>query len=184
MSATLIAQRYARALADTVRDPEALDRARVRMDRFDFLCREYADLYTALTNPAIIPQKREAVLKDLLDLLEMSGPVQQFCMVLFRRHRFNLLHEVVDAFRRLVDERQGRIQAAITSAMALDEAQQGRLEQRLTDYCKREVQSTYHVDPELIGGVFVRLNGTVLDGSLRAQLERLRNTLLKEENGT
>jgi F-type H+-transporting ATPase subunit delta len=181
MSATLVAQRYARALAESIQEPEALDMARVRMERFAFLCREYAELYTAITNPAIVQKKRETILKDLLDLLEMSGPVQQFCLVLFRRHRFNLLHEVVDAFSRMVDELRGRIQADVTSAATLNEEQRSRLEQRLAEYCERSVQPVYHVDPDLIGGVVVRLNGTVLDGSLRAQLERLRDTLLTEE---
>ena len=183
MSAALIAERYAAALADVLTEPEALDRAQTRLSRFDFLCREYSDLYTALTNPAIVQQKREAVLKDLLDLLEMSGPVQRICLVLFRRHRFDLLHEVTEAFSRVVDERQGRMQAAVTSAEPMNDQQRDRLEAGLCDYCDHQLHTTYTVDPELIGGVLVRLDGIVLDGSLRAQLQRLRSTLLEEENG-
>lgn len=182
MKNNLAAERYAGALADAVAEPESLDNVREHLNELAALCRESESLYTAITNPAHPAMKREAILRDVLDAMKMPEVVQRFARVLFRRRRFELIFLIADRFEHIVNDRQGRRTAHVISAEPLDPEGRKRVCQGLERYCGCAVQPRYSTDPELIGGVVVQLNGTVLDGSLRSQLRRLRETLLNEES--
>lgn len=182
MKERFVADRYARALAEAVEEPDALLTVASGLDALTQLCREHPDLSAVLMNPAFTPDKREAILSEVLKAVELPDIVQRFALVLFRRHRFDLLELVAESFHNVADERLGQRTAVITSANELKTEDRNALEKKLSEYCGAAVRPEYATDPEVIGGVVVRLNGTILDGSMRAQLRRLRNTLLNGEN--
>jgi len=85
----------------------------------------------------------------------------------------------VRMYQDLVDERLGRVRAEVTAAVPLDEGVGSRLARRLAAVAGKQVVLETTVDPGLLGGMVARIQGTVYDGSLRAQLARLREQLVR-----
>ena len=90
--------------------------------------------------------------------------------------RVELLPAVVREFRRLHARQEGVVEASVTSAVALDEAAQAALQERLSALTGQSVAMHLDVDPSLLGGVSVRIGDRLIDGSVRGRLERLRAT--------
>ena len=107
--------------------------------------------------------------------------VERFLLTLFRRGRISAIDEVVSALVEIVDTRLNRARADVTAATELSEEELRRIESGLEKYSGKTIQMETRIDPEILGGVIVRLGGTVIDGSLRARLDRIRATLLTEE---
>jgi F-type H+-transporting ATPase subunit delta len=89
-----------------------------------------------------------------------------------------MLHEIADAFDLAIDERLGVVRAEVTSAEPLDNAQRDRIQEELTRVAGKQARCEFSVNPDLIGGVVARIGSTVYDGSVRSQLENLRERLI------
>ena len=181
MSARLIAQRYARALAASVEDDAQLDGVLNALEDFSVFYGEHEDLSRVLENHALPQTVREAVFREVLDRAEAPDVIQRFLLMLFGRGRISSIDKVVSALGEIVDARLNRARAEVTVATELSEEDLQRIESGLEKYSGKTVQVETRVDPEILGGVIVRLDGTVIDGSLRARLDRIRATLLTEE---
>jgi F-type H+-transporting ATPase subunit delta len=97
--------------------------------------------------------------------------------LLLRRRRIELLPRIAQEFRRQYNVREGIFEASATSAAELDANELAALRSRLEQMTGGKVELTTSVDPSLLGGVQVRLGDTLIDGSVRGRLERLRNRL-------
>ena len=86
---------------------------------------------------------------------------------------------IVEEYGRLADAASGLVVAQVTAASELDERKRARLRRALSDRTGQEVRLEVTVDPDLLGGAIARVGDTVFDGSIRAQLERLRANLMK-----
>lgn len=181
MSARLIAERYARALAAAVEDDAQLDSVLNALEDFSAVYTGHKDLSQVLENQTLPQTAREAVLREVLDLAERPEVVQRLLLTLLRRGRISEIGDVVSALGEIVDARLGRIRAEVKAAAELSPEQLQRIKSGLEKYSGKTVQMETRIDPEIMGGVIVRLGGTVIDGSLRARLNRIRATLLTEE---
>jgi F-type H+-transporting ATPase subunit delta len=120
-------------------------------------------------------------LHGVLDSEDITGPVRNLLDVLVRRGRITVLPEIAETFEDLVDERLKRASARVRTATELSSEQQERLSKALSAFTNYDIRLKAKVDPRLLGGVVVRIGSTVLDGSVRTRLNRLRETLLAEE---
>jgi F-type H+-transporting ATPase subunit delta len=107
-----------------------------------------------------------------------SRIVRNFLYILIDRRRTDMLGEVAEAFETAIDERLGFVRAKVTSAAPLTERQQAELQQALSQVAGKQVRCDFTVDPSLIGGVVARIGSTVYDGSVRSQLDSLRQRLV------
>lgn len=98
---------------------------------------------------------------------------RNFVLTLAENHRLAYLPEISAIFEELKDEAEGVADVTVTSAAELDEAQRRRLSEALARRLKRRVRLHCHTDPGLIGGAVLRAGDLVIDGSLRARLERM-----------
>lgn len=126
-----------------------------------------------LSNPAIPVASRVEVLGRLVGD-EVSGAPRNLLALLIRRGRFDLLPGVIREFRRLYRRREGIVEATVTSSMSLDDEALSSLQARLADVTGSRIELAAEVDPELLGGVQVRVGDRLIDGSVRGRLERLR----------
>lgn len=181
MSARLIAERYARALAASVEDDVQLDSVLNALEDFSAFYAENKGLSQVLENRALPQSAREAVFREILDLAEGPKVVQRFLLTLFRRGRISGIGDVVSALSEIVDARLKRASADVKAAAELSPEELQRIQSGLEKYSGKTIQMETGIDPEILGGVIVRLGGTVIDGSLRARLNRIRATLLTEE---
>jgi F-type H+-transporting ATPase subunit delta len=132
---------------------------------------------SVVDNPAIPLADREAVLKRLLGR-RLAPPAFNLVRLLARRGRMDMLPAVAAHFGRLLDESRGIVAATVSSAAALDEDEEAAIRSRIEAMTGREVRLASEVDPELIGGLVVRVGNQWIDASVRGRLERLRDQLV------
>jgi F-type H+-transporting ATPase subunit delta len=126
-----------------------------------------------LASPAIPTTTREELLDRLLGGA-VSGPPRHLMALLVRRGRFEQLPIVASEFRRRYRRREGIVQATVTSAAPLHASELAALEERLAVTTGARVELEDRVDPDLLGGLQVRIGDRLIDGSVRGRLERLR----------
>lgn len=103
-----------------------------------------------------------------------------FLLVLNDHDRLDIVREVAVLMRDLYERRAGRIHVEVTTAIALDDEQRERLRRELRDKFRREPILSVRVDPELLGGMVVKVDDWVFDDSVRARLERIRTQLIEK----
>lgn len=104
----------------------------------------------------------------------------RFVLILLDKRRQNLLPDIEIACRDLLFERTGRVHASVTFAREADPSFRTEVENQLSAVLGRDVDADFHVDARLIGGMVVRVEDKVLDGSVRRRLKLLRRSLLEQ----
>jgi F-type H+-transporting ATPase subunit delta len=130
-----------------------------------------------LDTPRVTPEQKKAALTAALKGRAPEMFVR-FVMVLTDKRRQSLLPEIAAAYRELLDERMGRVRVQVTISHAPDEALQAEIGNALADRLGKTVIPTFTVDPELMGGMVVRMGDQILDGSIRTRAAQLRRRLL------
>ncbi len=172
-----IANRYARALADVVGRTGDYRRALRELEDFDAVYRESAELREVLETPAVpLPQKIK-VLEAILGRLGISSAISNFFRVLVAHYRMRLLGEICRAFLKTVNDRLGVLWVKIFAASDISEAEQQALRARFAELTRKQVELEFHLDPELLGGILAQVESTVYDGSIRGNLQRIRQQL-------
>ena len=172
------ATRYARALFDTVL-AEGLDLQQTQKDIVEFarLVAGNDALQRVLTNPAIPVARKRAVIEQLIARASLQPVVAKLLLMLAERDRLVILPDVADVFDARLMEHQNVVRASIVTAVALPTDRVSALAAGLTRATGRNVLVDTQVDPAIIGGAVARIGGTVYDGSITRQLERIRETL-------
>jgi F-type H+-transporting ATPase subunit delta len=134
------------------------------------------ELMRVLADPALSFDARRSVAEQVMGDTVTGGP-RNLVLLLVRRGRIELLPEVAAQLRRLYDQRQGIVKATVTSASPLTDADVSALRDRLAGMTGGRVDISLQVDPDILGGVMVRVGDRLIDGSIRGRLERLRTRL-------
>ena len=177
MSTRASAARYAKALFDVAIAESTPEQAEKELVAFADLVAAHDDLRQALASPAIPAARKRAVVAQLLDRQQPSGPVRKLLLLLAERDRLELLPDLVSVYHERVMEHLKVVQAEVTTATPLEPEQAAQLQQRLGTTIGRTVTLTTRVDPSLIGGMVARIGSTVYDGSVATQLTTLRQRL-------
>jgi len=129
-----------------------------------------------MSNPAVPAASRVEVLERIVGE-DVTGAQRNLYSLMVRRGRFEQLDAVIREFRRLYRTREGIVEATVTSATELDATEVEALQARLENMTGQRVVLAQQVDPELLGGVQVRVGDQLIDGSVRGRFERLRTDL-------
>jgi F-type H+-transporting ATPase subunit delta len=176
-----LAARYAQALADAVLAPGSpvdAQRTAAELRAFEASVAGSPELRNVLQSPAVPTPRKRAVVARIVDASGFSRIVRNFLYVMIDRRRTDLLGQVAEAFETAIDERLGFVRAKVASAAPLSERRQAEVQQALSEVAGKQVRCDFTVDPSLIGGVVARIGSTVYDGSVRSQLETLRQRLV------
>lgn len=182
MRAEIIARNYAETLLSLAerQGPGAMEEFGRALDELAALLRSDPRARQFLDTPRVSPAQKKAALTQAL-AGRAPAMFVRFVMVLTDKRRQSLLPEIALAYRDLTDERMGRIRVGVTISHAPDEALQAEIGNALADRLGRTVIPTFTVDPELLGGMVVRVGDQILDGSLRTRAAHLRRRLLATE---
>lgn len=178
MSVETIARRYGTALADVVLKTGETETVKSELKAWEEMMAASADLQSALANPAIAHADKEKVLESLITKANPSRTTANFLRVLLRNGRLTDLAEINDKFAAVLEERSGHVAAEVISARELSADQKGELKANLERLTGKQVQLNFSIDESIIGGVVTRVGSTVYDGSVRTQLENLKEQLV------
>ncbi len=176
----IIAKRYAKAFFAFASEHGVLDQGAREVREFADLLVKHKDLHDVLSNPVYETSERKAVLTTVLSKVGISDGVRAFLLVLTEKNKMKYLGTIVTHLDLMVDEAEGRLHVDVVSAASLDETTVARLRQKLAELTRKDVQLSIKVDESLIGGLVTRFAGMVYDGSIRTQLNKLGENLIKE----
>jgi F-type H+-transporting ATPase subunit delta len=128
-------------------------------------------------NPIYVREQRRGIVAKLAASMQLDEELANVLYLLGDRNRLAHLDGIVDAFRRLADEKLGRVRAKLTSAVPLDAGAEERIAAKLAQATQRRVILASEIDPSLLGGVVAQVGALTFDGSVRTQLEALRQQL-------
>jgi F-type H+-transporting ATPase subunit delta len=175
-----LARRYAKALLTIGVQQQTYDALGKELERVADTLRSSPELRTALENPIFPLEKRKLILDELSRRLALSKTVRNFVLLLADKGRIAALPDIARVHRTLIDEHAGRVRAVVTSARPLDPMLETRLKTALEKSSGKTVLLEKREDPSIVGGLVTQLGDTVYDGSVRTQLQQLRDELLAE----
>jgi F-type H+-transporting ATPase subunit delta len=174
--ASSAAKRYAQAIFSLGKERGTLDAWQSDLALLSSLA-ENAQVATYLTNPSVTPERKLATLDSALGP-GVQPETRNLAKLLIERDRTEIIPQIRELFDAQVREDRGIIIADVTTAERLNEAEQELVRQKLHDLTGQTVQLASHVDPEIIGGIVIRIGDQVIDGSVRNKLEKMRSRLI------
>jgi F-type H+-transporting ATPase subunit delta len=170
---------YARAFADVVMsmrlDPAV---ALAEAQQLAAFARDNKGLREVWDAPAISAEKKRAVLDSIVKRAGISRPVRNFVAVLIDHRRTRFIGEIVTQFARELNQRLGFAEAEVTTARELSADERTTLEADLAKVTSKRIRANYTKDATILGGAIARVGSTVYDGSVKGQLERIRQQLM------
>ena len=180
MSVETVARRYAGALADVVLKSGETDTVQSELKTWEEMLKANRDLHNAFYNPAIAHNSKEKVLETLIERSKPSKTTANFLRVLLRNNRLTEIKEINEKFDSVVAERSGIVSANVTTSRELSEAEKAEFKTNLIKLTGgKEVKINFKVDKDIIGGAITRVGSTVYDGSVKTQLELLKQQMIK-----
>lgn len=177
MSTRGSAARYARALFDVAVQESIPERAETDLAAFAELITANDSVQRVLTHPAIPAARKRGLTQELAARLQLTTPVTKVLLLLAERDRLGLVPDLLAIYRERLLDHQNVVRAEVTTADALSADVEAQLRERLARVTGRRVTLTTKVDPAIVGGVIARIGSTVYDGSLAAQLAKIRERL-------
>lgn len=168
-----LSRRYAKALFELALAERREEEAGQEIERFAGAFQDPA-LNSVLNNPAIAVGSRRKVVAEIARHLQISPLVIHFLSLLAERDRLNFFPAIVERYRRLLDEKKGQAQARVIAASPVDDGDLNRLRAALEKISGKRVVMQQETDASLIGGVVIHLEGKIYDGSVRTQLENMK----------
>ena len=172
------ALRYARAFQQvTAAQHLNADAVRIQLNDFAETFEGSRELREFLLNPSLAQTDKLKVLDAVSGRVGLDKPVRNFVAVLMDHERLQSLREVADEYNTLVDEASGIQEAEVTSAKPLTEDERNLLQWKAGELAGSNVRVQWTEDASLLGGVILRLGSRVYDGSVRGQLQELKQHL-------
>jgi F-type H+-transporting ATPase subunit delta len=181
MSLKTSANRYAKALFDVALEEKA-DLAQVDRDlqAVAAMLKGSPDLQLNLGRGSVTDAQRESLMEAVSKSMSLSGIVTKMLVLLAKSGKMNLVPEMAAAYRERLLSHQNVVRADVTSATPLSPEKAKALEQSLSSVTGKKVKISASVDPALLGGVVARIGSTVYDGSVKTQLQKMRQELVKQ----
>jgi len=173
---------YARPFADVVMTKSNhLDPARMlqELHGIEALLKESDPLRRVLENPSIPGDRKRAVLDAITQRLGTTRQVRNFVAVLTDNRRLPLFSEILKQVEQELDDRQGFAEAQVSSARQLSDPEKQMLEVEIAKMTGKKVRARYAQDASLLGGAVVQVGSTIYDGSVKGQLDRIREQLVE-----
>ena len=177
MSSMTVARRYATALADVLVEGNEDAVVREELQAWAQMVQQNPLLLEGLTNPTVPYDRKSKVLNELITKSKVLPTTANFLRLVLRNQRFGELPQINAKLSEIMDERAGLVSADVTSARPISETVKSALEQTLQQITNRRVRLNFATDETLLGGIVTRIGSTIYDGSVRSQLERLKQEL-------
>ena len=176
--AEIVARRYGQALYELAEEKGSLNTVAADAAELRRAWTQSEELREVMARPEIAPEEKKAIWKDLL--ADSADPdLRSLLYLLTDKNRLNFLTEILDFFERLLRQRSGEVMASVRTAQPLRAEQEEELKQSLSRMLDKKVTLQVTVDEALLGGLVVRVEDRMFDGSLRSRLTGLTERMQK-----
>ena len=172
-----MARRYATALADVVTARGGAQEVQRELIAWEMMMQSNEQLLEVFRNPTIPYEQKRKVLNALISRALVRPTTANFLQVLLQNQRLADLNEVNKRFAQILDERSGVVSAEVTTARPIPQTSQDALRAKLTALTGKDVRLSFATDEELIGGIVTRIGSTIYDGSVRNQLQQVKERM-------
>lgn len=177
MSVQTVARRYAAALADVVVERGESREVQEELNAWERMLSDNPQLLEVVRNPTIPYDQKRRVVNTLIERTRVRPTTSNFLQVLLQNHRLADLHEINRVFVQELDRRSGVVSAQVTTARPVSPQAQEALRAQISSLTDSNVRLQFAVDEELLGGIVTRIGSTVYDGSVRNQLEQIKERM-------
>ncbi len=181
MSVVAVARRYAEALADVATDHNQVEHIDNEVRVFAEMMKSSRELHDTFASPIVSQSDKLKVLEALLARTSTGQLTANLFRTMLSHYRLHHVAEVYEQFRREINERKGLIVAEVTTAVEVGASEQAKLGRTLEEMTGKQVEFKFKTDPSLIGGVVTRIGSVVYDGSVRTQLQEIKEKLKQGE---
>lgn len=169
-----IAERYAVALYDLGEEAKALDAVADDLRALNALIDESADLRRLIRSPLMSREDQWSAMDTILKQAKVHDLTRKFVGLVTQNRRLFALDTIVDAYLKLLADRRGEVTANVTTATKLSDAQMSSLTDTLKKAVGAKVTVEHKIDPDILGGLVVRVGSRMFDSSLRTKLQKMQ----------
>jgi len=181
LSSSTLSRRDAKALFSLGREDGSFDKYGQELAVFADFCVDNEEFGKVIANPIFSIDDRKKVLRVVLEKSGFSMTVKNFLNLLLDKNRMGVLNEIKTVYGELTDEASNIARAEIRTAKPLNKKALEKIEKSLEEMTSKKIRSDVKEDKDLIGGVVVQIGDLVLDGSIKAQLEGLKESFKRGE---
>lgn len=173
-----IARRYTASIYGLAEEQKKTDAVRKDFILIKETIESSRDLRLFLAMPVISTDKKKGAFKEIFKN-KLSDITFSFIELVFNKNRENLLLDISSDFMELFNEKSGIIEAKIKTAIELSPEGKKNITARLTQYTGKKIEASYSIDPDIKGGFIAQIEDTIIDASIRRQLELLYENFKK-----
>ncbi len=178
MSVETVARRYATALADVVTKTGETENIKNELAAWETMVNSNSGLLDAFRSPAIQQNQKEKVLESLIEKSRPAPTTANFLRLLLRNGRLAEISQINQKFSSVLEERSGGVSAKVFSARPLADTEKQELKINLEKMTGKRISPNFEIDNNIIGGVVATIGSTVYDGSVKTQLQTLKEQLI------
>ena len=172
-----ISKRYARAFFEIAGEEKKLEQYYNELSQFSSMVAENKDLGGFLANPIFDEEAKKKVLEKIIGKLSLSKMTINFLNLLIDKKRIDVLPDIETCYRQLMDETLRKVRVTLKTAFPLSGDMQNYIVSNLKKMTGQEVEVTVEDDKGLLGGIVIGVGDTLYDGSIKNQLNNMRNLL-------
>jgi ATP synthase F1 delta subunit len=172
-----IAQVYARSLFEVAKEQGKLDEVREQLGQFADALEGNHELQVFFFSPYFSTEEKIEALRNAVDGADEI--VLNFLALLLEKHRMPLIFRVRKDFDELWAKEHKLLNVEVTSAIELDPSVVEQIGERVAEQTDRKVELKSTVDPDILGGIVLRVGNSILDASIRNRLDQLRRQVAK-----
>lgn len=181
MKQTILAKRYSKAIFTIGQEQKNFEEYNDVLQGVATLFTETPEVADALTNPLYPMDVKEKVMSDLVASMGVDTVMGNFLNLLVQKKRAEILPEIADAYKTMVDDAKNISHGNVISAVELSDELKNNIQTVLEKLTGKKVELTTKVDPSIIGGMVAKVGDLVLDGSIKTQLAGLKDSIKGRE---
>jgi len=172
-----ISKRYARAFFEIAKEEKQIELYYNELNQFASVISQNKSLKDFLANPVFEQAAKKGVVEGVIAKLKLSGMTVSFLRLLVDKKRIDILEDIVVCYCQLMDEALKKVRVNVKTAFALSDELRSLISANLEKALGKTVDMTVEQDPTLLGGVVIGVGDTLYDGSIKNQLNNMRNLL-------
>jgi F-type H+-transporting ATPase subunit delta len=172
-----ISKRYARAFFEIASEEKQIESYYNEINQFASVISQNKSLKDFLANPIFDQTSKKGVVDNIISKMKLAGMTESFLRLLVDKKRIDILEDIVVCYRQLMDETLKKVRVNVRTAFPLTDELKSYISANLEKTLGKKVDMTVEEDSSLLGGVVIGVGDTLYDGSIKYQLNNMRNLL-------